>query len=598
MKSFFEKIRELNQNMKLKQRMIVVYAIGCFLPLFVVFIIMFHQINVSLRNNHLNEQENALNTQKEVLEGSMDMAAELSSRFYFDKNSKKLAITRYADEGDLKCDYRNFEKLYEYIDSYYQNISAISVYLYDENIKMDNRHFKFITDTIKEKDWYKSTIAINGVPRWSYLTNVQTGQKSLRMTRTLYDGTGRIVGILSIALDPELSEDYIMNHSSNAIMLKDDEEKVYANFDLDEEDQGLILFQTGRKDFSGNITLHGDEYLTTRINISSRYTDDYYSIILMTSDAGLKSETARSAVLLMLPLLAAGIIMALAILLFNVWFGRRIVAITDAMKNVTEKDKESADRAIGSAKDEIWELYNDLDEMVSEMQRLDAEAANERVQKEQMYSRQRDMEFKMLATQINPHFLYNTLENIRMLASINKQKEIEEISVDLTSLLRSSLEVGKELRSLAWEMDKVERYIRIQDYRFGDRIEASLEYDKEEAEKYMVIPFIVQPLVENAYVHGMEAMESGKIQVKAEVNKEQEILLITIKDDGMGMTEEQQKALREDMKNLEDIDRTHIGIANVNQRIKLRFGEDFGVTFSSSPGNGTEICIKIPLIQR
>ena len=114
----------------------------------------------------------------------------------------------------------------------------------------------------------------------------------------------------------------------------------------------------------------------------------------------------------------------------------------------------------------------------------------------------------------------------------------------------------------------------------------------------MVIPFIVQPLVENAYVHGMEAMESGKIQVKAEVNKEQEILLITIKDDGMGMTEEQQKALREDMKNLEDIDRTHIGIANVNQRIKLRFGEDFGVTFSSSPGNGTEICIKIPLIQR
>ena len=101
MKSFFGKIRELNQNMKLKQRMIVVYAIGCFLPLFVVFIIMFNQINGSLRATHLTEQENALNTQKEVLEASMDMAAELSSRFYFDSDTDRLALTRYADESDL-----------------------------------------------------------------------------------------------------------------------------------------------------------------------------------------------------------------------------------------------------------------------------------------------------------------------------------------------------------------------------------------------------------------------------------------------------------------------------------------------------------------
>ena len=242
----------------------MVYAIGCFLPLFVVFIFMFNQISRSLRESHLTDQENALNTQKEVLEGSMDMAAELSSRFYFDGDTNRLALTRYADESDLKCDYRNFDKLYDYLESYYQNISSISVYLFDDSIKMDNRHFKYITETIKQKDWYMSTLATKRVPRWSYLTNVQTGQKSLRLTRTLHDKDGQMVGIVSIALDPEISEDYIKNHSSKALMLKDDEEKVYSNFEMDEDDEEEILNQTGRKDFSGSITLNEDEYLRQR----------------------------------------------------------------------------------------------------------------------------------------------------------------------------------------------------------------------------------------------------------------------------------------------------------------------------------------------
>ena len=220
----------------------------------------------------------------------------------------------------------------------------------------------------------------------------------------------------------------------------------------------------------------------------------------------------------------------------------------------------------------------------------------DRLQKEQLYSRQKDVEFKMLATQINPHFLYNTLENIRRLAMINKEKEIEDISVRLTKLLRGSLDVGSDLKTLEWEMDKIDCYIKIQDYRFGDRIKAELEYDKEAGRRYMVMPFVIQPFVENAYVHGMEEMEeNGHISIKAVIDKEIKLL---VEDNGCGMTEEELGSILENMNDFENLDRTHIGVVNVNQRIKLKFGEEYGVKISSKYGKGTKVEIRLPLVEK
>jgi two-component system sensor histidine kinase YesM len=266
------------------------------------------------------------------------------------------------------------------------------------------------------------------------------------------------------------------------------------------------------------------------------------------------------------------------------------------MHSVTEKKyEEIKSTGIGDAKDEIWDLYNDMNKMVTDMQQLSDAAAAERLQKEQLYSREKEVEFKMLATQINPHFLYNTLENIRMLAAINKEKEIEDISVRLTRLLRSSLEVGNELKTLAWEMDKVDCYLGIQDYRFGDRITSSISFDKEAAEKYLIMPFVVQPFVENAYVHAMEEMEEGgRIDITAEIS---DAMYLVIADNGHGMTDEELENILTDMNDFENLDRTHIGVVNVNQRIKLRFGEDYGVRISSKYGEGTKVEIRMPLIE-
>jgi two-component system sensor histidine kinase YesM len=246
--------------------------------------------------------------------------------------------------------------------------------------------------------------------------------------------------------------------------------------------------------------------------------------------------------------------------------------------------------------DEIWDLNNDLNQMIYDIRKLNDEAANEKIQKEQIYSRQKDVEFKMLATQINPHFLYNTLENIRMLALINKQPEIEDISVTLTRLLRRSLNVSHELVTLKWEMEMVEYYIRIQNYRFGDRIRAEISYDKNMASKFMIIPLVVQPFVENAYVHAMEDKEAdGLIKVRAEISDD---MILYIEDNGHGMDEETLHEITRYINDFDNLDRTHIGICNVNQRIKLKFGDKYGVDFDSTKDVGTKVKITMPLIPK
>jgi two-component system sensor histidine kinase YesM len=296
----------------------------------------------------------------------------------------------------------------------------------------------------------------------------------------------------------------------------------------------------------------------------------------------------------LLPLLVGMLVSTLAIIALSNWFLKRINSFSTVMHAAAVGDFEVENTEIGQVHDEIWDLNNDLNQMIQDIKALMEAAAEERVQKEQIYSRQKEVEFKMLATQINPHFLYNTLENIRMLARINKQPEIEDISVTLTRLLRRSLSANHEQVTLLWEMETAEYYIRIQNYRFGDRIRAELTYDKEQAANYLILPFVVQPFVENAYVHAMEDKEAdGLITVRAEITDR---LVLTVEDNGQGMDQETLAEITRYINDFENLDRTHIGICNVNQRIKLKFGDEYGVDFESEKGVGTKVQITIPLV--
>jgi two-component system sensor histidine kinase YesM len=425
------------------------------------------------------------------------------------------------------------------------------------------------------------------------MTNIQTGKKSLRLTKALYVNRA-IVGVVSISLSDDVSS-YISNESDDMIMLVfNGETLVQSNVELEDYESFLDRINNNENDIW--ITFDGERYMVTRSTIDLRFSDEYYNLITIKQYNDILALANKSALGGLLPLLLGMLISTVAILALTRWFLKRINSFSEVMHAAASGEEVVEKTEIEQVHDEIWELNNDLNQMIYDIRKLNDEAANEKIQKEQIYSRQKDVEFKMLATQINPHFLYNTLENIRMLALINKQPEIEDISVTLTRLLRRSLNVSHELVTLKWEMEMVEYYIRIQNYRFGDRIRAEISYDKNMASKFMIIPLVVQPFVENAYVHAMEDKEAdGLIKVRAEISDD---MILYIEDNGHGMDEETLHEITRYINDFDNLDRTHIGICNVNQRIKLKFGDKYGVDFDSTKDIGTKVKITMPLIPK
>lgn len=165
--------------------------------------------------------------------------------------------------------------------------------------------------------------------------------------------------------------------------------------------------------------------------------------------------------------------------------------------------------------DEISELYDYLGTMIRDIERLLSEVYQERLHGERLMRQQKEAEFKMLASQINPHFLYNTLETIRMKARVNGQPEIEQLVKMLSKLLRRNLQAGSADVSLSSELDLVEYYLKIQQYRFGERIQYTIKLESDLGQ-VPILPLALQPIVENSIIHGLEAKEgTGHIVISA-----------------------------------------------------------------------------------
>ena len=243
-------------------------------------------------------------------------------------------------------------------------------------------------------------------------------------------------------------------------------------------------------------------------------------------------------------------------------------------------------------KDEIGEIYQELEKMMGDIQELTSNMVEEKVQKEKLHTHQNEVEFKMLASQINPHFLYNTLETIRMKARVNRQEEIEDLVKMLAKIMRRNIQAGRQMVSLRSEIELIENYLKIQDYRFGDRIESHIEVDPGVDLDMEVMLLIIQPFVENAFVHGLEAMpEKGELTVT--VSQDEKDVIIRIIDNGVGMPYYKLGDLRHSL-NVGENDRTHIGINNVNQRMKLQYGEEYGIKIESRENAGTKVELRIP----
>ena len=217
----------------------------------------------------------------------------------------------------------------------------------------------------------------------------------------------------------------------------------------------------------------------------------------------------------------------------------------------------------------------------------------------------RQAQYLALQNQINPHFLYNTLESIRGEALIAGLDGVADMTEALAKFFRYTITKVENLVSVEEELDNCETYFGIQKYRFGDRLKLHIEYDPDEYEKIMncrIPKLTLQPILENSIIHGTELkLGAGNLYIRFACTEDR--LIICVSDDGVGMDEEKLAALNRklgranDSLNSSEEEKGGIALVNVNNRIHLIFGDEYGMHVYSVPQRGTDVEITIPLTE-
>lgn len=234
--------------------------------------------------------------------------------------------------------------------------------------------------------------------------------------------------------------------------------------------------------------------------------------------------------------------------------------------------------------DEIGALAQNFNEMLERIKNLNEQMVLEQEEK-------RQYEFQALQAQINPHFLYNTLDSIIWMAETN-DPNIVPMTEALAKLFRISLNKGNEEITVKKEIEHVRNYLFIQSMRYVDKFTYDIQVE-EEVEKCRIIKLILQPVVENCIYHGIKKKRGGG-HIRIHAYREGAFLKMTVSDDGCGMEPGMCEKILSDEVELENISGSGIGVKNVNERIKLRFGKDYGLKYESELGSGTTVTYTLP----
>lgn len=266
----------------------------------------------------------------------------------------------------------------------------------------------------------------------------------------------------------------------------------------------------------------------------------------------------------------------------------RIVRILKHMKRVKNHVFETIRDA--ETKDEIGQLTTEFNRMTLQIERLIRDVYMADIAKKGLELKSSQAQLHALQSQVNPHFLFNALETIRMRSLMKQEDETARIIHNMAKIFRKSLQWGKDRVPVKDEMELVVCFLEIQKYRFGDKLNYRLDIDKE-AEKALLPKMTLQPLVENASIHGIEPLkQAGTIWVA--VKQTNDGLVCTVRDNGIGMSRERLDALLADLEENDEIGE-HVGIKNVYYRLKLYYGEGFRMRVDSEQGFGTTVEITL-----
>lgn len=585
-------------NLSLRKKMIVFFCVLLIIPIVLIGVFTYNYFIILIEQKSIayNSEIQKLMIEKidkyfsDLDSASMDIAYSTNVQEFLIKK-RSYFRSEVLKDTDLGSEVQNF--LFTKLTDT-QNIQSVCIFGNDSTKKI--RAYRKLQDIDYNYEPFldDSYSGIRLIDRNKLITQTHFDKQLLNSDEKIISLVHKIynihnyseLGILVVNISLDAMKDLCRD------ILRDEGVKVYIT-----DQSGFIIYSNNQEDIMMNLLPNVKKNMTAKkgsftVNSDKRKlfvtydTSDYtgWKIAISMPYNNLAREGTIVGIVI-----TAVIIIICGFLLFLIMFVTS--RITFPIKRLEEcmqraEDDNFSNRFEVDSNDEIGHLGKNFNNLMDKINELFSEIYREQGLK-------REAEINALQAQINPHFLYNTLNTLKWMAVIQKADKMVQVIDDLIALLRFTAKKTNELIPISEEVETLKKYVNIQKFRYYDRFDIKFEIP-ESLNEFMILKFTLQPIVENAIFHGFESLESdGIITVKA-VQDENDII-IYVTDNGKGMDEEKaNEILLNDVANKDKFNK--IGVNNVHQRIKLHFGDEYGLKIDSSPSKGTLVEVRIPVI--
>ena len=567
-------------NMKMYEKLIISFILISFIPISILgTVTVIHFRDFALESSAREVYNNLTYIKLRITEMTNEVV-NIANKLMIDQRLKELLLYKYKSPMETYLKYTQYKEIENYKTLFARAISQIRIYSENPTI-LENGIFYKVNDNTKNKPWYKLALRLNGFIRWEIVYQDEDIYPDyyFSLVRLLRDVYNEKFGVLVINLN-KLELRSILNHQPfDTFLINDDKIIVAGNnekyigkkIDFDEDRifnrHGYPIYYDGKKYqvFGIYLPLTGDN-------------KDFYLISMVPLEF-IMNEPLKMQYFALLIIMLSIFLSTILIFILSKNMSKRVAILNNAVNEISHGNLDLDIPLKG--KDEIGELAENVKIMTKNIKNLN-----------ELVIKQKDMKLKLLTNQFNPHFLFNTLETIHMMAICNEQKEIADISLKLGNLLRKIVESKGEPIRLDEELNFVRDYLEIQKYRFR-KIEYRINI-LEDIRNIYILPFLIQPIVENSIIHGLEG-KADKGLINITIISENNKFIISIEDNGVGMDKDEISAI---LGNLHENGLTEkTGLRNTLERIKLFYGEEYGIKIESEKGKGTKVDIILPYSQ-
>ena len=586
------------KNRALSQTAVLIIVTMCIMV--TVFYMVFHSRAFNERGKY--EEENLVNMEaylNSYLEEVDSIAKNVNYNYYLQDYLETVIKEEddYVDSGIGK-NMRSYEMSSQaFSDTLLSRADISSIMIFGKKKMLLNRSmytYQKVALDYSKLDWYAKAVAkpqdaiITGPNRHSFFDTDDEVISLSREVQSYENGTFRGVILINLNMNKitEICNSFQEKQENFICIINDKGELVYEQqngrerfaFDEKENRQELNTALGKTKESCFRLNYRGEKYLVTRTDMKTTG----WTLVSMVPYKSVMAETmAISGVMI----LAVAITLIVTLLLLNRILTGVVKPLKKLEKYMVQVNPDNMDQRMEIlTDDEIGHLSMKFNQMMDRIRDLKEQVIEEQEDK-------RKYELQALQAQINPHFLYNTLDSIIWMAETN-DSNIVAMTEALAKLFRISLNKGNEEISLERELEHVKNYLIIQSMRYADKFTYEISAEPG-VERCRTIKLILQPIVENCIYHGIKKKRgTGKITIRA--YRREQNLIIEVSDDGYGMPEEICRKILSDEIESENISGSGIGVKNVNERIQLRFGKKYGLSYSSEEGVGTTVTYVLP----